>query len=283
MSATKKQNAPWTRLGICPALAADNSIKNLLWCGGLQRKTAQPDASSLSAMLRVRGIDAAKCRSFCGQRLANNAFGLWETDGTAAGTFELTTSGGNTVPGVPAISGEAPYGFLPDPTWSLDLTVFNDQVLFVGRSTVTNYDLWTTDGTGAGTKELTGIAGANASGVLAAALTATNSPDFTVYNGEVLFNGLNNAGAPLQSLWTTNGTALGTKEVTGISGAASTGLNPSDMTVFNGKCAIQRLRYRRPSGPVDDKRTRRRHPARLTGMLDGADDRRTRPDRHDCS
>ena len=171
---------------------------------------------------------------FAGIDSANNAFGLWETDGTATGTFELTTSGGNTVPGTPAISGEALYGFLPDPPWSLDLTVFNDEVLFVGRSTVTNYGLWTTDGTGAGTKELTGIAGANSAGLLAAAATKTNSPDFTLYNGEVLFNGRDNAATPLQSLWTTNGTAPGTHEVTGINGAATTGVNPIDMTVFNG-------------------------------------------------
>ena len=94
--------------------------------------------------------------------------------------------------------------------------------------------MWTTDGTGAGTKELTGIAGANACGLLAAAATKTNSPDFTLYNGEVLFNGRDNAATPLQSLWTTNGTAAGTHEVTGINGAASTGVNPTDMTVFNG-------------------------------------------------
>ena len=130
---------------------------------------------------------------FAGIDSANNAFGLWETDGTAAGTFELTSTGQATVPGTPAINGEALYGFLPDPPWSLDLTVFNGEVLFVGRSAVTSYGLWVTDGTGAGTHELTGIVGANASGVLAAAATQTNSPDFTLYNGEVLFNGRDNA------------------------------------------------------------------------------------------
>ena len=93
-----------------------------------------------------------------------------------------------------------------------------------------NYGLWTTDGTGAGTVQLANIAGANAAGIF----TQATSPDFTVYNGEVLFNGRDNAATPLQSLWTTNGTAAGTKEVTGINGAASTGVNPSDMTVFNG-------------------------------------------------
>ena len=113
---------------------------------------------------------------------------------------------------------------------SLDLTVFNNQVLFVGRYGQTNYGLWTTDGTGAGTVQLANISGANAAGIFTQAI----SPDFTVYNGEVLFNGRDNAATPLQSLWTTNGTAAGTQEVTGINGAASTGVNPTDMTVFNG-------------------------------------------------
>ena len=113
---------------------------------------------------------------------------------------------------------------------SLDLTVFNNQVLFVGRYGQTNYGLWTTDGTGACTVQLTNISGANAARIF----TQATSPDFTVYNGEVLFNGRDNAATPLQSLWTTNGTAAGTQEVTGINGAASTGVNPIDMTVFNG-------------------------------------------------
>ena len=83
--------------------------------------------------------------------------------------------------------------------------------------------MWTTDGTGAGTKELTGIVGANASGLLAAAATKTNSPDFTVYNGVVLFNGRNDVATGVHGLWTTNGTAPGTTR-SPLNGAASTGV-----------------------------------------------------------
>ena len=164
---------------------------------------------------------------------AGNRTGLWVTNGTAAGTFELTTSGGPppSYPGSP-ITGEAPYGFLPIPAVSLDLTVFNNQVLFVGRYGQNNYGLWTTDGTGAGTVQLANISGANAAGIFTQAI----SPDFTVYNGEVLFNGVNNAATALHSLWTTNGTVAGTHEVTGINRALATGnnagVNPTDMTVF---------------------------------------------------
>ena len=34
-------------------------------------------------------------------------------------------------------------------------------------------------------------------------------------------------------LWVTNGTAAGTQELTGVAGASTTGLAPSDIIVFN--------------------------------------------------
>ena len=181
---------------------------------------------------------------------ASNRTGLWVTNGTAAGTFELTTSGQPPAPGTPPITGEAPCGFLPSPAVSLDLTVFNNQVLFVGRYGQTNYGLWTTDGMGVGTVQLANISGANAAGIFTQAI----SPDFTVYNGEVLFNGRDNAATPLQSLWTTNGTAAGTHEVTGINGAASTGSQPDRHDRLQWQCSVQRRGHGGPSRPLGDQR-----------------------------
>jgi ELWxxDGT repeat protein len=112
---------------------------------------------------------------------------LWETNGTTSGTFELTSSGGPSVSGQAPITGEAIFGFAPDPEVSIDLTVFNNQALFIGRigpGDTGPFELWTTDGTAAGTVELT-VAGANSAGLF----TATTSPDFTVFDDEVLFNG----------------------------------------------------------------------------------------------
>src|ERR1700722_14623345 len=104
--------------------------------------------------------------------------GLWETDGTAAGTFELLTNP-PAVSGQVQITGEAIFGFVPQPGMSLDLTVFNDQVLFYGRYSPNPaapvdfgfYTLWTTDGTAAGTVPipLTSITGANPNGLFIAA------------------------------------------------------------------------------------------------------------------
>src|ERR1700683_1375524 len=97
-------------------------------------------------------------------------------------------------------------------------------VLFLGTDTAENDSLWVTNGTAAGTSEGTGISGASASEFFPS--------EFTVVNGEVLFNAIDEAGN--RGLWvTTNGTAAGTFEVTGISGANAAGIDPGDLTVFN--------------------------------------------------
>jgi hypothetical protein len=108
-------------------------------------------------------------------------------------------------------------------------------LLFAGVDTAGNDSLWVTNGTASGTHELTGISGAYAGGIFGG--STSFSPDFTKFNGEVLFDGLDAGGQ--NGLWVTNDTASGTHELTGISGADANGVlyniaNP-DFTVFNGK------------------------------------------------
>ncbi len=67
-----------------------------------------------------------------------------------------------------------------------------------------------TNGTVAGTQELAGVAGA---------IFGLAPSDLIVYDGEVLFRGLDQLGRP--PLWVTNGTATGTQMLTGIAGAAT--------------------------------------------------------------
>src|ERR1700722_15623662 len=133
--------------------------------------------------------------------------GLWETNGTTAGTSELTGISGSPI--------EA-YG----------LATFGNEVLFNGEDTSGNYGLWVTNGTAAGTSELTGITGADPGYLY--------PYDLTVFKGEVLFQGRDNGSDGIQGLWVTNGTAAGTHELTGITGAdpGSEGLIPLDLTVF---------------------------------------------------
>jgi len=136
---------------------------------------------------------------------------LWETNGTAIGTFQFAS-----------IPGADPSGLSPN-----DLTVADGEVLFRGLDASGQGGLWATDGTPAGTAELTGIVGANTAGL--------DPNGLANFNNQVLFNGYDAGG--LFGLWVTNGTAAGTQEVTGIAGAATTGrgLDPSDLTVFNGE------------------------------------------------
>jgi ELWxxDGT repeat protein len=151
--------------------------------------------------------------------------GLWVTNGTTAGTSEL---GGSNNTG---ISGAYPiglfYGSAIASTFDPDLTVFNGKVLFEGLDSGTHYGLWVTNGTAAGTTEIGGLGNTGISGAYTniGGLAPTG---FNVFNGEVFFEGRDTAGN--EGLWVTNGTAAGTHELTGISGASSSGIGPSDLT-----------------------------------------------------
>jgi len=137
---------------------------------------------------------------------------LWTSDGTAGGTVPLTIAGANT-------------NGLFSATVTPDFTVFGSEVLFRGSDKAGASGLLMTDGTAAGTKELTGIVGTSSTGV--------NPTDITIFNGRELFNSVDTAGH--LGLWTTDGTAQGTQELTSVDGAATTGLDPTDLTVFNGE------------------------------------------------
>src|SRR5689334_7530970 len=127
---------------------------------------------------------------------------LWETNGTAAGTFELT-----------GVAGAFATGLYP-----VDLQPYNaDEVLFNGTDASGLSALWETDGTAAGTHEISGIAGAPTTGL------GLYPSDLTNYNGETLFSGYDSH--DFWGLWETNGTAAGTHELE--AGPLPQGLTPS--------------------------------------------------------
>ena len=143
---------------------------------------------------------------FSGLDAAGNV-GLWKTDGTAAGTQELTGIAGadpGTDPGDPGL----------DPRFLIN---FNGKVLFNGQDANHQLGLWSTDGTVAGTHEIF------PPGIVATSLDPSN---FEIFNGEVLFNGFDSSGH--RQLWETDGTTAGTQEVTG----SATGLSPVDLTAI---------------------------------------------------
>jgi hypothetical protein len=64
------------------------------------------------------------------------------------------------------------------------------RAVFRGTDASGHLNLWVTDGTSAGTSELT-VAGAYSKGIF-----QSLAPDFTVVGDEVLFNGLDASGHP---------------------------------------------------------------------------------------
>jgi ELWxxDGT repeat protein len=161
---------------------------------------------------------------------ASNYQGLWETNGSAGGTTEIGGIGNH------GVSGAHLEGLEPQ-----SMTVFNGEVLFDGADASGNQGLWVTNGTAAGTTEIGGLGNSGVSGAeqaSGATLGGLFPIGLTVFNGEVLFTG-NDANGD-STLWVTNGTAAGTTEIgglgnSGVSGAFSTGLYPSYLTVFNGE------------------------------------------------
>ena len=75
--------------------------------------------------------------------------GLWSTDGTVGGTYEIAVAGAD-------VNGVAPLGLT---------AISATQAIFNGQDASGFYGLWITDGTSAGTREITGIAGAAAGGM----------------------------------------------------------------------------------------------------------------------
>jgi ELWxxDGT repeat protein len=124
---------------------------------------------------------------------------LWKSDGTEAGTVLVKDI--NAV--VSATSNSNPQNF----------TVFNNKVYFNATTgtTVSGQELWTTDGTDAGTTLVRDIRTGTAS---------SNPQDFTVINPTTMLFSAND-GTNGVELWKTDGTEVGTVNVVDYSGTAN--------------------------------------------------------------
>ena len=164
------------------------------------------DMTVLNGMVLFNGVDA------------NGLSGLWAWNGTSA--TELVAGGGTS----------STKGLNPT-----DMTVFGNEVLFNGLDQNGDPQLWVTNGTAAGTHQLTGVAGANAS----ASASGIAPSDLTVFNGEVLFSGRDTTGH--FQLWETNGTVAGTQELTTAANGFRQGLKPSNLEVYDGQVLFSGL------------------------------------------
>ncbi len=161
--------------------------------------TDTQDIAQMGVGLNPSNITVANGQIFFAGTDGAGSIGLWKSDGTAAGTTELTI--GNT-----------PAGGI-NPTMS-NIVSFNGLTYFAGQDASGNIGLWVTDGSGGDTSELT-VANSSGSGLAPVSLT--------VMDGSLYFGGTDASGNT--GLWKSDGTAVGTTELQ-VSGTASGGLEP---------------------------------------------------------
>ncbi len=138
---------------------------------------------------------------------------LWRSNGTGAGTMRVKDIN-------PGSASAKPFGGLGNSAW------LGNQLLFVANDGTVGEELWSTDGTEAGTVLLADInPGANNSGI----------QFFANLNGYVLFKA--NDGTNGYELWITDGTSAGTIMLKDIGPGAADGLRFSTVpfTVFQNK------------------------------------------------
>lgn len=140
---------------------------------------------------------------------------LWRSDGTAAGTLLLKD-----------IDGEAPQSVGGNPvngsSGATEFRSLGSQVLFRALVPQTGFEIWTTDGTPAGTQLVKDAAPGTAS-------FAASFVDATVRAGVLYF------GAGLGAeLWRSDGTAAGTYQVADLNPGPA-GSFPSGFITFNGQ------------------------------------------------
>src|SRR5580704_12186518 len=125
-------------LWITDGTAANTS--ELIGTGGTAANFDPHELAAFNGKMLFSGVDSA------------GHIGLWVSDGTAGGTSELNA--GIIQPG-------NPVGLEPR-----DFAVFSGGVLFNGVGANEQPTLWITDGTPAGTHEITGIANVSISGLM---------------------------------------------------------------------------------------------------------------------
>lgn len=221
------QPAGWptalTRVGSMLYFSVDDGVRGReLWksdgtaAGTRLVKDINPGAGES----RPRGLTAAGSTLYFISDSGTSRAGLWKTDGTAAGTTLVRAFGQYTT---------LLRGHTIGPTLFVDrirdLVPFGSGICFAARDDASGFELWTSDGTAAGTRLVRDIA----PGV------QESSPSGFKPLGSTLFfvagDGVNG-----RNLWRTDGTAAGTmlvKDVTpGVSDAGPTELTVSGSSLF---------------------------------------------------
>ncbi len=159
-----------------------------------------------------------------------NGIEVWSTDGTVAGTTMLK----DIYPGAnPSI----------DQQFDPHFTVFNNKLFFVANDGTTGFELWSTDGTTAGTNLFKNIriteteSNVYNTGSFMAVSVYSIEP-FKVYNNKMYFNAIDDVTYPYGNefrLFETDGTPAGTKNVSISVNYATCGCSPGAQNFFTAK------------------------------------------------
>lgn len=145
---------------------------------------------------------------------------LFRTDGTAAGTKLVK----DLIPGS--------RGSLNETAALPEFTTIGSRTVFAGNGVTTGVQLWSTDGTAAGTIQLTGA------GTFRSALGALPT-ELTPMDGRVYFSAISPKNSDVSVLYRTDGTKSGTKQVAGLVGSTTApyaaGTDPAFLTTVGSK------------------------------------------------
>lgn len=209
---------------------------------------------------------------FCGSNSQGNGPELWLTDGSASGTYELANirpdAGIGSSPGsFTVIDGKVYFianssgtgvelfyidstqasffpvqvsviSFLPFSYQDNYLFAFNNELFFTGHDFLNGRELWSTDGTTAGT------------GIVVDLNPGSGDADpscFEIYCGDLYFSAYNPTTQVLNALYKSDGTSTGTVLVPGLLNNPSGGSQVGDKAILNDKLYFGGL-YDYPAG-----------------------------------
>ncbi len=157
-----------------------------------------------------RGFVTLNNKLYFGAEDSLHGWELWQTDGTTGGTIltsDIWPGKSNSYAGY--------YG---------GFTLLNGKLYFSAQDSLHSYELWTSDGTGAGT-------------LLVKDINPGNTPSYPLYYAAQVFDNklffdAESSGNNLQ-LYSTDGTTAGTVPVTGIYSTGPNGFDPYQLVAFN--------------------------------------------------
>jgi ELWxxDGT repeat protein len=203
----------WDSAGGYQLWKSDGTAANTVQVASIDAGATLPDSS-----VRPENLTTVGNELFFTASDGTHGRELWASDGTQAGTQMVTDINPGSADAVSSNTLDV----------NVPLTQLNGKVYFAADDGTHGQELWSSDGTTAGTQMVADINPGSGDAV-------TDPTGITVFNGKLSFTA--NDGTHGQELWTNDGTAAGTQMVTDINpgpgGSAPGGFGNDKPVVFN--------------------------------------------------